>query len=254
MRSLPAGINVGESEISRRHRPRVYAKAKASGEIKGWIIALVLVLDLLGTFVFALSGAAAGVRCRLDFFGVMVLSFAAANSGGIARDLLIGAVPPAGISDWRYLAASLIAGLLTFFWRPAIERLHNFVLVADAGGLALFAVAGTQKALDFGLNPVMAALLGMLTGIGGGMMRDLLLTDVPGVLRSEIYALAALAGAAVVVFGDMLLLPPAITTIAGAAVCFGIRMLAILRRWNLPAPPPPLQPAPPNAERRDRDI
>ncbi len=201
-----------------------------------------LALDLLGTFVFALSGAAAGVRHRLDFFGIMVLSFAAANSGGIARDLLIGAAPPAAVSDWRYLAVSLAAGVLTFFWHPAIHRLHNFVLVADAAGLALFAVSGTQKALALGLHPVMAALLGMLTGIGGGIMRDLLLSEVPAVLRSEIYALAALAGATVVVAGHLLALPPATVAIAAAAVCFGIRLLAIRRRWHLPAPPLPTQP------------
>ena len=195
-----------------------------------------LALDLLGTFVFALSGAAAGVRRQLDFFGIMVVSFAAATSGGIARDLLIGATPPAAIIDWRYLAASLAAGALTFFWHPSIHRLHNFVRVADAGGLALSAVAGTQKALAFGLHPVMAALLGMLTGIGGGIMRDLLLREVPTVLRSEIYALAALAGATVVVAGQLLALPPATTAIAGAAVCFGIRLLAIIRNWHLPAP------------------
>jgi uncharacterized membrane protein YeiH len=202
----------------------------------------VLALDLLGTFVFALSGAAAGVKHRLDFFGIMVLSFAASSSGGIARDLLIGAVPPAAISDWRYLAASLVAGVLTF-WHPASHRLNNFVRVADAGGLALFAVSGTQKALAFGLHPVMAALLGMLTGIGGGIMRDLLLTEIPTVLRSEIYALAALAGATVVVIGHLLALPPATMAIAGAVVCFGIRLLAILRSWHLPASPSLRQPA-----------
>jgi len=156
---------------------------------------LLLVLDLLGTFVFALSGAAAGVRHRLDLFGVMVLSFAAANTGGITRDLLIGAVPPAAISDWRYLAVSLLAGIVTF-WRPSvIAQLRSPVLIFDAAGLALFAVAGTQKALAFGLHPVMAALLGMLTGIGGGMARDVLLAEILTVLRADLYALAALAGA-----------------------------------------------------------
>jgi uncharacterized membrane protein YeiH len=110
------------------------------------------VLDLLGTFVFALSGAAAGVKHRLDLFGVLVLSYAAGNAGGITRDLLIGAVPPAAISDWRYLAVSLLAGILTF-WRPsAIDRLRSPVLLFDAAGLALFAVAGAQKALAFGLD------------------------------------------------------------------------------------------------------
>jgi uncharacterized membrane protein YeiH len=197
-------------------------------------MSLELVLDLLGTFVFALSGAAAGVRRRLDFFGVMVVSFAAANAGGITRDVLIGATPPAGISDRRYLAASLAAGLLTYFWHPAIERLHKFVLVADAAGLALFAVSGTQKALAFGLHPAMAAVLGMVTGIGGGIMRDVLLRSIPTVLRAEIYASAALAGAVVVVAGHLALMPPAVATFTGAALCFAIRMLAIVGRWNMP--------------------
>lgn len=170
---------------------------------------LVLALDLVGTFVFALSGAAAGVERRLDLFGVLVLSFVAGNSGGIFRDLLIGAVPPAAISDWRYLAASLFAGALTFFWYPAINRFHGSVLIFDGAGLALFCVSGAQKAIVFGLDPVMAALLGMLTGVGGGMARDVLLSDVPVVLRSDIYAVAALAGAAVVVIGDALGLPSA---------------------------------------------
>lgn len=197
---------------------------------------LVLVLDLVGTFVFALSGALAGARRRLDFFGIMVVSFAAGNFGGITRDLLIGAVPPAAISDWRYLASSILAGVLTFFWHPAIERLRSAVLLFDGAGLALFAVAGTQKALAFGLNPVMAALLGMLTGIGGGMIRDVLLTEIPTVLRSEIYAVAALAGAAVVVVGQMLSLPSTVMAIVGALLCFSIRMLAIRHSWSLPAP------------------
>jgi uncharacterized membrane protein YeiH len=168
---------------------------------------LLLVLDLVGTFVFALSGAMAGVRHRLDLFGVLVLSFAAGNAGGIARDLLIGAVPPAAMSDWRYLAISLLAGIVTF-WRPSfINRLRSPVLLFDAAGLSLFAVSGAQTALAFGLNPVMAALLGMLTGIGGGMTRDVLLAEIPTVLRADLYAVAALAGAAVVVIGAALQLP-----------------------------------------------
>jgi uncharacterized membrane protein YeiH len=195
---------------------------------------LLLVLDLVGTFVFALSGASAGVKNRLDLFGVLVLSFAAGNAGGIARDLLIGAVPPAAISDWRYLGVSLLAGIVTFWRRALIDRLSNPVLLFDAAGLGLFAVAGTQKALSFGLNPVMAALLGMLTGIGGGITRDLLLAQIPTVLRADFYALAALAGAAVVVIGDLLHLPSTAATIAGAVLCFGLRVMAIQRGWQLP--------------------
>ena len=195
---------------------------------------LLPMLDLVGTFVFALSGATAGVKRRLDFFGVLVLSFAAANSGGIARDLLIGAVPPAAVSDWRYLAVSLLAGAITFYWHPIIDRLRSPVLVFDGAGLALFAVSGTQKALAFGLNPIMAALLGMLTGIGGGIVRDVLLAEVPVVLRSDLYAVAALGGAAVVVIGNLLRLPASAAMTVGATLCFGVRLMAIHFGWHLP--------------------
>src|SRR4051812_37181241 len=152
----------------------------------------VLVIDLAGTFVFALSGALAGVERRLDLFGVLVLSFAAGTFGGIARDVLIGAVPPASVSDWRYLAGSLIAGIITFYGHPNVSRWRSPVLVFDGAGLAFFAVSGTQKAIAFGASPVMAALLGMVTGIGGGMTRDVLLAQVPTVLHAELYAVAAL--------------------------------------------------------------
>ncbi|WP_371763791.1 trimeric intracellular cation channel family protein [Massilia sp.] len=195
---------------------------------------LVLTLDLLGTFVFALSGAVAGVRRRLDLFGVLVLSFVAANSGGIVRDVLIGATPPSAIRDWRYLAVSLLAGVLIFFWYPRIKRLQSPVLIFDAAGLALFCVAGAQKALVFGLDPVMAALLGMLTGVGGGVARDVLLSEIPAVLRSDIYAVAALAGAAVMVTGDALGVPGTVSACAGAALCFGLRLAAIKLDWHLP--------------------
>jgi len=195
---------------------------------------LVLLLDLGGTFAFALSGAMSGVRRQLDFFGILVLSFAASAFGGITRDLLIGAVPPAALQDWRYLAVSLTAGCICFFWSPLIEKLRNPVRMLDAMGLALFAVAGTEKALAFGLGPVMAALLGMLTGIGGGVARDLLLAEVPAVLRADLYAVAALAGAAVVVAGHWLHLPIVVVACGGGLVCFALRMMAIRRGWKLP--------------------
>jgi uncharacterized membrane protein YeiH len=195
---------------------------------------LVSVLDLLGTFVFALSGATAGVKRRLDVFGVLVLSFVVGNVGGITRDLLIGAVPPAAISDWRYLAVSVLAGMITFWWPAAIDRLSRPVLVFDGAGLALFAVSGAQQALAYGLNPVMAALLGTLTGIGGGMARDVLLAEIPTVLRSDLYAVAALAGASVVVIGNVLHLRSAAVMIAGALLCFALRLMAIHWGWRLP--------------------
>lgn len=195
---------------------------------------LSLVLDLGGTFVFALSGAAAAVKHRLDIFGVMVLSFAAGNAGGITRDLLIGAVPPAAIADWSYIGISILAGLLTWWAYGLIARLNNPVLWFDAVGLAFFAVAGTQKALLHGLNPVMAAVLGMLTGIGGGMLRDVLVNEIPTVLRADLYALAALACAAVVATGHVLNVQPLATTIIGALLCFGLRFMAIRYGWHLP--------------------
>jgi len=197
---------------------------------------IVPVLDLTGTFVFALSGAMAGVRHRFDLFGVLVLAYAAGVVGGITRDLLIGAVPPPGIADWRYIIVPVAAGLITFQWHPLIARLRSPVLVFDAGGLALFAVSGATKALDFQLGPITAIVLGMLTGIGGGMLRDVMAGEAPAVLRGDVYAVAALAGAAVVVGGRMLQLPPGVVALAGAGICFGLRLVAIRRRWQLPLP------------------
>lgn len=191
-------------------------------------------LDLTGTFVFALSGAMAGVKRKLDLFGVLVLSFAAANTGGIIRDVVIGAVPPAAINDWRYLGVSLLAGIVTFTFPSAVKQRWNPVLVFDAAGLALFAVSGAQKALAFGLNPVMATSLGMVTGIGGGMARDILLTDIPNVLRADLYAVAALLGAAIVVGAHVLQWPSEWAAVAGATLCFGLRVLAMKYSWHLP--------------------
>jgi uncharacterized membrane protein YeiH len=191
-------------------------------------------LDLAGTFVFALSGAMAGVKRKLDLFGVLVLSFVAANTGGIIRDVVIGAVPPAAINDWRYLGVSLLAGIVTFISPSAVKQRWNPVMVFDAAGLALFAVSGAQKALAHGLNPIMATSLGMVTAIGGGIARDVLLTDIPTVLRAELYAVAALLGAAVVVTAHVLQLASEWAAVIGAALCFGLRLVAMRYGWHLP--------------------
>ncbi len=194
-----------------------------------------LVLDLLGTAVFAISGAAVGVKYRLDVFGVSVLAFVAGNAGGMLRDVLLGATPPAALSGWRHVTISLAAALLTFLWHPRIEKLRTPILLFDAAGLGLFAVSGTEKALAYGLNPLVAAILGMLSGIGGGMIRDLLVREIPTVLHAELYAVAALAGAAVVVAGHVFQLPPSVPTmISGATLCFLIRLVSIRRGWSLP--------------------
>jgi uncharacterized membrane protein YeiH len=196
--------------------------------------ALYSAFDLGGTFVFAISGAMAGVKHRLDLFGVLVLAFAAGNSGGIARDVMIGAIPPAAINYWRYVAVSILAGLITFYWYRVINRLSSPVLVFDAAGLALFAVAGATKALAYHTGPVAATLLGMLTGIGGGMVRDVLVREIPTVLRTELYAVAALVGAAAVVLGRLLHVPASVSAVTGAVLCFGLRLMAMRRGWHLP--------------------
>jgi uncharacterized membrane protein YeiH len=192
------------------------------------------ILDFGGTFVFAISGAIAAVNRRLDIFGILVLSFVTGNFGGITRDLLIGAVPPAALTDSRYLLVSVLAGLITFFWYAGVDRLRNPVLMFDAVGLSFFAVAGAQKAIAYGLSPVMSALLGMLTGIGGGMTRDVLLTEIPDVLRSDLYAVAALGGASIVVMGHLVGLSYGVSALVGGALCFGLRFMAIRHRWHLP--------------------
>jgi len=192
------------------------------------------ILDLGGTFVFAISGAVAAINRRLDIFGILVLSFVTGNFGGITRDVLIGAVPPAALTDGRYLLVSVLAGLIAFFWYVGVDRLRSPVLLFDAVGLSFFAVAGAQKAIEFGLSPVMSALLGMLTGIGGGMTRDVLLTEIPQVLRSDLYAVAALAGAAIVVIGHLLGLSYGVSAPVGGVVCFVLRFMAIRRGWRLP--------------------
>jgi uncharacterized membrane protein YeiH len=196
--------------------------------------AFITLLDFIGTFAFAISGALVAVRHRLDLFGVLVLSFAAATAGGIVRDVLLGATPPTSIVDWRYLAVSMLAGLLTFYRHQQVERMRNPVQWFDAVGLALFAVLGAGKALAAGLGPVGAVMLGVLTGIGGGITRDVLVAEVPHVLRRELYAVAALAGATVVVAGDAFGLPSAPVAVAGAVLCFSVRWLAIRRGWRLP--------------------
>ncbi len=199
---------------------------------------LLLVFDLIGTFVFALSGGTVAVRQRLDLFGVLVLSCAAAVSGGIVRDVLIDAHPPAALADWRYLVTAILAGLVTFRWSAAIERLRNPVQLFDAAGLALFAVLGTGKALAFGVSPFAATLLGMTTGIGGGIVRDLLVARVPVVLQAELYAVAALVGGGVVALAAVLQLPQQPAMAVGALACFGLRWMALRHGWQLPVARP----------------
>jgi uncharacterized membrane protein YeiH len=192
-------------------------------------------LDLTGTFVFAISGAAAAKQRRLDLFGICAVAFTVACGGGIIRDLCIGAVPPAGLTNWKYMVAAIVATGMTISLYPVVQLLNRPVLFFDALGLSLFAVTGAQKALAFGHNAQVAILLGVLTAVGGGVLRDVLLNRVPVILEKEIYASAALAGAVIVVLGDHLkILSTDWISIIALITCFLIRILALHHNWNLP--------------------
>lgn len=194
----------------------------------------VLLTNLFGTFVFATSGAALAMQRKFDLFGVLVLAAVTALFGGVAGDILIGTLPPDVVRSWHACAVALAAGLLTFVGRPLLDRIRQPVLLFDALGLGLFAVTGAQKAIVFGIDPPMAALLGMTTGIAGGMLRDLLVARVPIILRTDIYAVAALAGSTIVAIGAWLHWAPCPTMVIGAIVCVSLRLLAMYRHWALP--------------------
>ena len=195
-----------------------------------------VVLDLLGIFVFAITGGLVAVRKTLDVFAVLVLAGATGLGGGFIRDVLIGAVPPAALADWRYLLVPVAAGLVTFWFHPALGRMERVVNVFDAAGLSLFCVTGALKALAFGLGPVPAALLGMVTGIGGGMVRDVLAGRVPVVFRGELYATPALVGATIAVLAHRAGLGSVLVTLPAAGLCFGWGLLAMRLGWTAPSP------------------
>lgn len=193
-----------------------------------------LVADLIGVAVFAASGASAAVVKRLDLFGVAFVGFVAALGGGILRDLVIGAVPPLAFADWRYAVTAVVASLAIFWLHPQLARLRRTVLVLDAAGLGLFTVTGTLKALNAGVPPVGACLIGMITGIGGGLARDLLMGEVPVVLRRDFYAVVALGGAVAVAVLEWLSAADPLPLGAAAVVMTAVRLIALRRRWSAP--------------------
>jgi uncharacterized membrane protein YeiH len=197
---------------------------------------LILALNLAGTFVAGLSGGLAAVRARLDIFGVIVLAAVVGLSGGIVRDVLIG-VPPATFRDWRYLVAAGSPGLVAFYAGLTIDRLRTSVLLVDAGALGIFCVTGATKALDYHLGPAQAVLLGAITGIGGGILRDVLLREVPVVLRQDLYAVPALLGAGVLVTARKLGVSSPFLPAVAAAICIVVRVLAIQYRVDAPIAP-----------------
>ena len=204
--------------------------------LNGFDPTLLLVLNLAGTFVFGLSGGLAGVQARLDAFGVVVLAVTVGLAGGITRDVLIG-IPPQTFRDWRYLAVAGGAGLVTFLAAPMLERLERPVLVFDAAGLALFCVTGASTALDYRVGAVAAVVLGAITGIGGGMLRDILLREVPTVLRTGLYAIPALVGASIVVVASESGTHNLVVPIVAAAICFVVRLAGLHFDLNVPRAP-----------------
>lgn len=201
------------------------------------MLPLALWLDLFGTFVFGISGALVAVRRGLDIFGIAVLAVAAGLAGGMIRDMLLGATPPTAFEDPRYLLTALAAGACVFFGHRPLERLKKPVMMLDALGLGVFAASGCQKSLMFGLEPLPAILLGVLTAVGGGAARDLLVAEIPRVLREEVYALAAMIGAAIVVAGAALDLAESWSAVAGVVAAFAIRIISVWRGWRAPRAP-----------------
>jgi uncharacterized membrane protein YeiH len=195
---------------------------------------LLIVLELVGIAVFAASGAIAAVRARLDVFGVIVLALTTALGGGVIRDVLLGVHPPSSLTKWPYLLVPAVTGLLVFSFHPQLAKLRRAVLLLDAVGLGLFVTGGTSTALALGAPPYTACLIGMTTGIGGGALRDVLLREIPLVLRREIYALAALLGGLVVAGGSVLGLPEGPVALVGSALVVAVRLLALWRKWNAP--------------------
>jgi uncharacterized membrane protein YeiH len=205
------------------------------GKIRLKIETVIWAADMAGTLVFAVEGALSAMRGGLDLLGVMVISFVAALGGGVIRDLLLGATPPNAIRDWRYPALTFAAGFITFTFHSLAPPAPGVLLIVlDAAGLALFAVAGVEKALLYKVHPFVAMLMGTITGVGGGVIRDILLARVPLVLRADIYASAAFFGALVVVLARRAGVSPGWAAFAGGLACFALRMAAVTFGWHLP--------------------
>jgi uncharacterized membrane protein YeiH len=200
-----------------------------------------LVLNLMGTFAFGLSGGMLAVKKRMDLFGVLVLSVATGLGGGIVRDLILGHTPPTTLTDWRYLGTAGLAGVLVFVWYNRIANHGTFITTFDAVGLSIFTVTGTVIALNAGLSPAPAALLGMLTGVGGGVMRDILAAEIPLIFRSEVYAVASMLGAIIVIIAGQTGLAAIPAEILAAVATFTLRMVSVQRGWKIPVARPKIE-------------
>lgn len=196
---------------------------------------LLFAVDIAGTLVFAVEGAMAAVNGNLDLIGIMTLAFCTALGGGIVRDVLLGALPPASLRDWRYPTIVLTVAVLVFFLHRWVRDIPvQAIQILDAAGLAIFAIAGMEKAMQYRMSPLVAVLLGTVTGVGGGTIRDVWLNQVPTVLRFEIYASAALVGSACMIAATRVRFSAKWAAGLGAFVCFTVRVVSLWRHWNLP--------------------
>ncbi|MTD13788.1 trimeric intracellular cation channel family protein [Nakamurella sp. YIM 132087] len=196
------------------------------------------VVNFVGLAAFALSGALMAVRRQFDVIGMAVLATITTFGGGVIRDVLIGDTPPEALRNVWWLVVPLAATAVAFFFHPQITRLRRAVVVFDAIGLGVFAVNGSAKAMQWGLSPLAAVMLGVVTGIGGGILRDVLGGETPAVLRrdSQLYAIPAILGCTITVTLLALDVHLLAATLPAAAFITGVRLLAVWRRWTGPVP------------------
>ncbi|MEO0743469.1 MAG: trimeric intracellular cation channel family protein [Bacteroidota bacterium] len=191
-------------------------------------------LDLAGTLVFAMSGALRAARHRLDLLGVLVLATATGIGGGLIRDALLGATPAAALQDEAYLLVCIAGAMLVMLAASRVQAQWDLVRYADAIGLGVFAAMGAAKATLFGLGPFGVMMMAALTATGGGVIRDVLVREVPAVVRNDFYATAALLGGAVYALALAAGLSPNAALAAAAVVTSGLRILAMTLDLQLP--------------------
>jgi uncharacterized membrane protein YeiH len=197
-------------------------------------IDLALVLDLFGVFFFAVSGCMLAARKGIDLVGSLLLGSMAGLGGGVVRDLVIGTVP-AAFSNPLYLIPPVLAAVLVYFLLSGVERLGKLLTMFDAGGLALFCMTGAVKALDAGLNPVSAALLGVTTAVGGGLLRDVVANEIPALFNPrDIYAIPAFIGSALTTAASLAGWFNSLVGVLIAAVVFALRVAALHFAWHAP--------------------
>jgi len=195
---------------------------------------IIYIFDIFGTFAFAISGAIAGVRKKMDLYGILVLAIVTAVGGGTLRDTLLGRTPPFIFKDYNYLYVSVFAALIVFFFHKKLEERYSLLLIMDALGLGVFTVIGISIGLDSNIGYPGALLMGVMTGTAGGMVRDVLQKEIPLVLQREIYASACIAGGFVFLGFEYFGLNRNLGIVISALLVFAVRFLSIRNRWSLP--------------------